>query len=110
MVGGKPMTRDELFKLASESGMLLKRRFVEGNEKFTGDCLERFAALVAAHEREACAKVCDDLAADAVSALVYPFDFERCADAMCAKVCEQKSPVKGGEVFAARIRARGENP
>lgn len=42
------MTRDELFKLASESGMLLKRRFVEGNEKFTGDCLERFAALLEA--------------------------------------------------------------
>jgi len=40
--------------------------------------LERFAALVAAHEREA-----------------------------CAKVCERKSPVKGGEVFAARIRKRG---
>jgi len=55
------MTRDELFKLASESGMLLKRRFVEGNEKFTGDCLERFAALVAAAEREACAKVCEGL-------------------------------------------------
>ena len=49
------MTRDELFKLASESGMLLKRRFVEGNEKFTGDCLERFATLVVAAEREACA-------------------------------------------------------
>ena len=52
------MTRDELFKLASQSGMLLNRRFVEGNEKFTGDCLERFAALVAAAEREACAKAC----------------------------------------------------
>jgi len=42
------MTRDELFKLASQSGMLLNRRFVEGNEKFTGDCLERFAALLEA--------------------------------------------------------------
>ena len=73
------MTRDELFKLASQSGMLLNRRFVEGNEKFTGDCLERFAAFVAAAEREA-----------------------------CAKLCEQKSPVKGGEIFAARIRARGQ--
>ena len=79
------MTRDELFKLASQSGMLLSRRFVEGNEKFTGDCLERFAALVAAAEREACAKVCDDLAADAVSALVYPFGFERCAEAIRAR-------------------------
>jgi len=25
----------------------------------------------------------------------------------CAKVCERKSAVKGGEVFAARIRERG---
>jgi hypothetical protein len=55
------MTRDELFKLASESGMLLKRRFVEGNEKFTGDCLERFAALVAAHERQACAQLVEHI-------------------------------------------------
>ena len=39
----------------------------------------RFAALVAAAEREE-----------------------------CAKMCEEKSMIKGGEVFAARIRARGE--
>jgi len=26
----------------------------------------------------------------------------------CARLCEQKSAVKGGEIFAARIRARGE--
>ena len=41
--------------------------------------LQYFANLVAAAEREA-----------------------------CAKVCEQRGMVKGGEVFAARIRARGE--
>ena len=41
--------------------------------------ISRFAALVAAAEREA-----------------------------CAKVCEERSMVKGGEVFAAKIRARGE--
>ena len=27
----------------------------------------------------------------------------------CARLCEQKSAVKGGEIFAARIRARGSN-
>ena len=27
----------------------------------------------------------------------------------CAKVCERKSAVKGSEIFAARIRARGSN-
>jgi len=26
----------------------------------------------------------------------------------CAKVCERRGMVKGGEVFAARIRARGQ--
>lgn len=26
----------------------------------------------------------------------------------CAKACDEKSAVKGGEVFAARIRARGQ--
>ena len=40
--------------------------------------LEKFAALVAAAEREA-----------------------------CAKVCEERGMVKGGEVFASRIRSRG---
>jgi len=38
-----------------------------------------FAALVAAAEREA-----------------------------CAETCEQKSAIRGGEIFAARIRARGQ--
>ena len=45
---------------------------------FTETELETFANLVAAAEREA-----------------------------CAKVCENHGMVKGGEVFAARIRARG---
>jgi hypothetical protein len=34
----------------------------------TPEFLERFAALVAAAEREACAKVCDDLVLDQYSA------------------------------------------
>ena len=42
--------------------------------------LEAFAKLVAAAKREA-----------------------------CARACEERGMVKGGEVFAARIRARGEN-
>ena len=35
-----------------------------------------------------------------------------CAEAereACSKLCEERGMVKGGEVFAARIRARGEN-
>ena len=32
-----------------------------GYEFYSDEQLERFAALVAAHEREACAKVCEEL-------------------------------------------------
>jgi hypothetical protein len=43
------------------------------------DLLQRFAKQVAEYEREA-----------------------------CARLCEERGMVKGGEVFAARIRARGQ--
>ncbi len=50
------MTRDEITRMAREAGFV----------GFDGDngSLRRFAALVAAAEREACAKVCDDNADD----------------------------------------------
>lgn len=48
------MTREEIVRVAREAGM-----FVTSELKGQTDKLERFAALVAAHEREACAKVCD---------------------------------------------------
>ena len=64
--------RDDIIRMAREAA-------AGGPEiaVFTMPELERFAALVSAAEREA-----------------------------CAKVCEQRGMVKGGEVFAARIRAR----
>ena len=48
------MTRDDVIRMAREAGILAPqyRDHVEQ--------LERFAALVAAAEREACAVVCDD--------------------------------------------------
>ena len=46
------MTREEVMEMAYESGMIAG---YEGEP----DLLERFAALVRADEREACAKVCD---------------------------------------------------
>ena len=49
------MTQDEIIRMAREAG------FAEGVAEIVGlEGFERFAALVAAHEREACAKVCDD--------------------------------------------------
>jgi hypothetical protein len=70
------MTKDEIILIADASG-LSYYGMGKDREKFI-HYLEAFAALVAAAEREA-----------------------------CAKVCEAKRIVKGGEVFAAAIRARG---
>jgi hypothetical protein len=55
------MTREDIIKAMGESGvgtMLLGVQHDKAVERLT-----RFAALVAAAEREACAKVCDALAA-----------------------------------------------
>ena len=56
-------TQDEIIRMAREAGF-------EGLiEKAWGiEQLERFAALVAAHEREACAKVCEKMAPRTVCA------------------------------------------
>ena len=55
------MTKEELIRMAREAGLSVwdnERASMEGD----GDALERFAALVTAAEREACAKVCDEVA------------------------------------------------
>ena len=52
------MTRDDIIRMAREAG----GDSDAGLWVFWPDELERFAALVAAAEREACAKVCDVLA------------------------------------------------
>ena len=58
------MNRDDIIRMAREAGMSCNELHSappiitwRGDE----DALERFAALVAAAEREACAKVCDSL-------------------------------------------------
>ena len=48
------MDREEITRMAREAGFV----GFDGSNKM----LRKFAALVAAHEREACAKVCDVLA------------------------------------------------
>ena len=55
------MTRDEIIRMAKEAGWSRTGRNPETGPEFPVliDRLERFAALVAAAEREACAKVCD---------------------------------------------------
>ncbi len=61
---GEEMIRDDIIRLAREAGAI--QHVYDTNPPGYGplmfDCaaLERFAALVAAAEREACAKVCDE--------------------------------------------------
>ena len=49
------MTEDDIMLMAQKAGPLTQGPFTEW--------CKRFAALVAAHEREACAKVCDEFQA-----------------------------------------------
>jgi hypothetical protein len=53
LITGENMTNDEIINLAIENTI--------HGLKFNEEGLLRFAKLVAQHEREACAKVCDDL-------------------------------------------------
>jgi len=69
------MTRDEFNQILQAHGIV-----------FVGDAAWRVAQLVAAAEREACAKVCDDKAKETFSG-------------QCAV---------WGDYFARAIRARGE--
>jgi hypothetical protein len=51
------MNKDEIIRMAREAGISKPW----DQEPVKWETLERFAALVAAAEREACAKVCDEL-------------------------------------------------
>jgi len=67
------MTREDIIRMAREAGFVPhytrpKDAIVRNGYAISGELkgykagmldIERFAALVAAHEREACAKVCD---------------------------------------------------
>jgi len=76
------MTRDDIIRMAREAGWTdysLKHP-VETQR------LERFAALVAAAEREACAKVCEDIPLPQdPTALTHIPTLERCAAAIRAR-------------------------
>ena len=58
------MTREDIIRMAREAGIA---RWHTDLKKWVFDPgLERFAALVAAHEREACAKVCESYIAEGI--------------------------------------------
>lgn len=62
------MTTEEIIAMAKEAGARSEhwatRLFPAAQFLFTPDELSRFAALVAAKEREACANVCDERSQD----------------------------------------------
>ena len=76
---GKTMTREEIIRMAREAGL------PEAIIEMTPAAFERFAALIAAHEREECAKIAET-----------PFSGEQDDITMQAK-----------DRVAAAIRARG---
>ena len=51
------MTRDEIIRMAREANI---GTYINLESHLVGNHLERFAALVAAAEREACAEICDE--------------------------------------------------
>jgi hypothetical protein len=56
---GNKMTRDDIISMAREAGFESNSLGMTYTSGSLLDLLERFAALVAAAEREACAAVCD---------------------------------------------------
>ena len=72
------MDREEIIRMAREAGFEVYGTDVWITDGWWLEELERFAALVAAHEREA-----------------------------CASICFQEGPSIDGELIAEAIRARG---
>lgn len=90
------MKTDEIIAMATEAG-LNSYRIAPGEAVAVW---ERFAALVAAKEREACADLCDRFAARTTEAQQGP------SDALSNVMLRQVAVLGFGEAAAA-IRARG---
>ena len=88
------MTRDDIIRMAKEAGHpFLTASVVEQGAGPVPEWLERFAALVAAAEREACAKACERLEKHF---------------AILGEEFEYAPRIPTAEDFAAYIRSRGE--
>ncbi len=64
--------KEDIIKMAQESGCIPVRHPEYDNDVqvfATPDVLERFAALVASAEREACARICEDMGAEGYGTL-----------------------------------------
>ena len=63
------MNRKDIIRMAREAGFEYSGAELSWESVICTEELERFAALVASAEREACAKLCDDLDDDIVDGL-----------------------------------------
>ena len=103
------MDNEEIIRMAREAGAMFDH--MTWVERDLAPVFKRFAALVAAHEREKAKAVFEELErevkAEIINAINGAVELEREA---CAKVCEEV--MKQGEDFgyecAAAIRARDE--
>ena len=87
------MTKEEIIEMAKQAGAMFDH--MTWVERDLLPVFERFAKLVAQHEREACAKVCDDINAnykwpDSVAEKVAS---EWCADRIRAR--DARKPTEG---------------
>ena len=115
------MNREDVIRMAREQG--LPETEVEGVFRVNSDDLGRFAALVAAAERNKLAtwmtqygfatghgdtmeQLCDALGTEIVDRIEMEVEAERGA---CAKVCDDAdAEIADAEVLAERIRERGD--
>ena len=92
------MTQDEIIEMAKQAGF----SSAVGKHIALDDDLERFAKLVAQHEREACAKTCEQITND----------MSKWHSAYLGVTSETKFIRKTGEIiaepFIQAIRARGQ--
>jgi len=89
------MDREEIIRMAREAGLrvgtnlsgvvLVGSPAEIGLAHLTIEELERFAALVAAHEREACAKVCDAVQKKNEDDGAWMWEARNCAAAIRAR-------------------------
>jgi hypothetical protein len=88
------MNREDIIRMAREAGFAVRKfgdkdQVMEGdNYHIQTDEIERFAALVAAAEREACAKVCEEQSerwALPVNSADYRLMWGECAAAIRAR-------------------------
>jgi hypothetical protein len=88
------MTREDIIKMAREAKMPF---YFRTGEIDNIDAVERFARLVAEKEREACAKVCEELSDSAHALWKVDADPTEQGRDIGAEHCAQAIRARGGE-------------